>query len=57
MRMRYVAFFLAAVIATLTMQNVTATRSAPVSLATMNIMELQMVADKNLPEMVIAEPY
>jgi hypothetical protein len=57
MRMRYLAFFFAAVIAALAMQNVTATKSAPVSLATMNIMELQMVADKNLPEMVIAEPY
>jgi len=39
------------------MQNGTATKSAPLSVATMNIMELHMAADKNLPEMVIAEPY
>jgi hypothetical protein len=57
MRMRYLAFVLAAAIAALAMQNGTATKSAPLSVATVNIMGLQMAADKNLPEMVIAEPY
>jgi len=49
MRMRYFAFVLAAAIAALAMQNGTATKSAPLSVATMNIMEMHMVADKNLP--------
>ena len=57
MRMRYLAFVFAAVIAALAMQNGTATNSAPFSVATVNIMGLQMAADKNLPEMVIAESY
>jgi hypothetical protein len=57
MRMRYLAFVFAAVIAPLAMQNGTTTKSAPISVATVNIMELQMAADKNLPEMVIAESY
>ena len=57
MHMRYLAFVFAAVIAALAMQNGTATKSAPFSVATVNIMGLQMAADKNLPEMVIAEPY
>jgi hypothetical protein len=57
MRMRYLAFVFAAAIAALAMQNGTATKSAPLSVATVNIMGLQMAADKNLPETVIAERY
>jgi hypothetical protein len=57
MRMRYLAFVIAAAIAGLATHYGTATKSAPLSVATVNIMGLQMAADKNLPEMVIAEPY
>jgi hypothetical protein len=55
--MRYLAFVFAAVVAALAMQNGTAKKSAPLSVVTMNIMGLQMAADKNLSETVIAEPY
>jgi hypothetical protein len=57
MRMRFVAFVFAAAIAALATQYGTATKSETLSVDTMNIMKLQMAADKNLPEMVIAEPY
>jgi hypothetical protein len=57
MRMRYLTFVFAAAIVALAMQNGTTTKGAPLSVVTMNIMGLQMAADKNLSETVIAEPY
>lgn len=57
MRKRYLALAFAAVIAALALHNGTATKSAPLSETTVNVMEMQMVADKNLPEMKIAKLY
>ena len=57
MRKRYLALALAAVIAVLALHNGTVTKSAPLSGTTVNVMELQMVADKSLPETKIAKPY
>ncbi|HMF20808.1 MAG TPA: hypothetical protein VKG24_01600 [Pseudolabrys sp.] len=57
MRMRYLAFAFAAVIAVLAIQHGAAKKSAPLSEGTVNVLEMQMTADKNLPEMVIAKSY
>ena len=57
MRKRYLALAFAAIIAALALHNGTVTKSAALSGATVNVMEMQMVADKSLPEMKIAKPY
>ena len=57
MRVRYLAFAFAAVIAVLAIQHGTAKKSTPLSGDTMNVLEMQMTADKNLPEMLIAKSY
>jgi hypothetical protein len=56
MRMRYLALIFAAAIAAIATQYGTATKSETLSVGTMNIMELQMQADKNLPIMVADYP-
>jgi hypothetical protein len=56
MRMRYLALVSAAAIAAIATQFGTATKSETVSVATVNVMDLQMQADKNLPTMVTADP-
>jgi len=55
MRVFLSAVVFAAAIAGLTVQYGTATQSEAVSAATMNIMELQMKAGKNLPVVVTGD--
>lgn len=55
MRMRYLAFIIAAAIAGLATRYGTATKSEMLSLGTVNVMELQMQADKNLPVMTTGD--
>jgi len=55
MRKRYLAFVIAAAIAGLAMQYGTATKSEMLSVGTVNVMELQMRADKNLPLMLTGD--
>jgi hypothetical protein len=55
MRMRYLALIFAAAIAAIATQYGTATKSETLSVGTVNIMELQMQADKNLPIMVTGD--
>jgi len=57
MRLRYMAFAVAAIIAVLALQHGTATKSGLSAGHTMNVMEMQLVAGKNLPELVIAQSY
>jgi hypothetical protein len=57
MRMRYLAFAFAAAIAVLALQHGTTRKSVLLSGGAMNILEMHMAADKNLPEMVIAQSY
>jgi hypothetical protein len=56
MRMRYLALVSAAAIAAIATQYGTATKSETLSAATVNVMELQMQADKNLPIMMTGDP-
>jgi hypothetical protein len=56
MRMRYLALIFAAAIAAIATQYGTATKSETLSVGSVNIMELQMQADKNLPIMVAGDP-
>ena len=51
MRMRYLVFVFAAAIAGLAMQYGTATTSETISMGTMNVMKMQMQADKDMPIM------
>jgi hypothetical protein len=55
MRMRYLAFIIAAAIVGLATQYGTATKSEMLSLGTVNVMDLQMKADKNLPVMTTGD--
>ena len=57
MRMRYLAFAFAAAIAVLALQHGTARKSMLLSGGAVNIFEMHMAADKNLPETVIAQSY
>jgi len=53
--MRYLGLVLAAAIAVIATQYGTATKGETLSVGTVNIMELQMQAGKNLPIMIIAD--
>ena len=55
MRMRYLVFVFAAAIAGLATQYGTATKSETISMGTMNVMEMQMQADKDLPIMEMGD--
>ena len=55
MRTFYLAVVFAAAIAGLATQYGTTTQSATLSVGTMDVMELQMKADKNLPVMVTGD--
>jgi hypothetical protein len=55
MRMRYFVFVFAAAIAGVATQYGTATKSETIYMGTVNVMEMQMRADKDLPIMVTGD--